>query len=34
MFNDSLTIREVTECLKINEKAAYRFGAEGKDKSA
>jgi excisionase family DNA binding protein len=30
MESDILTIREVAEYLKINEKTAYRFAAEGK----
>ncbi len=30
MSNDILTIREVAEYLKINEKTAYRLAAEGK----
>lgn len=30
MNNDILTIREVAEHLKINEKTAYRLAAEGK----
>ena len=30
MSNDILTIREVAEYLKINEKTAYRLTAEGK----
>ena len=30
MESDILTIREVAEYLKLNEKTAYRFAAEGK----
>lgn len=30
MSNNILTIREVAEYLKINEKTAYRLAAEGK----
>ena len=30
MSNDILTIREVAEYLKINEKTAYRLAAEGR----
>lgn len=30
MESEILTIREVAEYLKINEKTAYRFAAEGK----
>ena len=30
MPNDILTVREVAEYLKINEKTAYRLAAEGK----
>lgn len=30
MSNDILTIREVADYLKINEKTAYRLAAEGK----
>jgi len=30
MSDDILTIREVAEYLKINEKTAYRLAAEGK----
>ncbi|KAB2705926.1 helix-turn-helix domain-containing protein [Brucella intermedia] len=30
MSNDILTVREVAEYLKINEKTAYRLAAEGK----
>jgi len=30
MANDILTVREVAEYLKINEKTAYRLAAEGK----
>lgn len=30
MSNDILTIREVAEYLKINEKTAYRLAADGK----
>lgn len=30
MSNDIMTIREVAENLKINEKAVYRFAADGK----
>ncbi|MSP43313.1 MAG: DNA-binding protein [Alphaproteobacteria bacterium] len=30
MSNDVLTIREVSNYLKINEKTAYRLASEGK----
>lgn len=30
MSNDIMTIREVAEYLKINEKTAYRLAADGK----
>ncbi|WP_425598465.1 helix-turn-helix domain-containing protein [Brucella intermedia] len=30
LSNDILTVREVAEYLKINEKTAYRLAAEGK----
>ena len=30
MESDILTIREVAEYLKLNEKTAYRFASEGK----